>query len=467
MKGRKVTSILQLLLLLLSIPVGIFLVDIKTAFFSRAYRETFGRNANLVINLSQPYDISGKPWKNLAQGGEESDGMLGPVSGKVSLLEPEYIRIDHIYDFYDVVQKDEKGNLIYNWIELDRQIKTILDTGAKPFISLSYMPPAISSGSEVDIPNNWYQWREVVKETIEHISGKNELGIENVYYEVWNEPDLFGGFRLGGKKDYLVMYMNAALGAEDAVNTQEFKVGGPATTGLYENWFRDFLMYGVRNNLRIDFYSWHRYSMDIGDFEDDYSKVQKWIKNYPTYGEIEFIITEAGHDTENHPGYDGKFSAIHTISTNLAMFDKLGKVFQFEVKDGPGPEKYWGRWGILTHENFGEPEEKPRYHAIAFLGNIDRNKFQVFGQGTWVRAVASGRVNHIKVIIVNYDRYLAHSETVPITFLNLPSENFIYKRTDFMGSIREKSVSIESVNFWSTEEYMPPNSAALIEIIAR
>ncbi|MBN1168517.1 hypothetical protein JXA63_01350 [Candidatus Woesebacteria bacterium] len=463
----KLSKIFTLLLILLSIPVGVLLLDRKTYFFSRAYREVSGSKANLVINLRQSYELSGKPWKNLSQGGEETDGMLFAVSDKVSMLQPEYIRIDHVFDFYDVLSRNDDGEIVYNWTKLDSEIKAITDIGAKPFISLSYMPQVLSTGSEVDTASNWGEWRQLVRMTIEHISGKYGLGIKDVYYEVWNEPDLFGSYRLYGQKNYLIMYQNASLGAQDAKNILDFKIGGPATTGLYENWFRDFLMYGVRNNLRIDFYSWHRYSTKIEDFEKDHNNVREWIINYPTYSDIEFIITEAGHNSENDIGYDGEYSAIHTMAVNLGLFEKINKVFQFEIKDGPGPEKYWGRWGMLTHESFGEPEEKPRFWAIDFLNNINRGKFPVFGQGTWVKALASGRVDHIKLIIVNYDPYYSHSETVPITFINLPSEKFIYRRSDFLGGKKERTVNINDVSSWNTEEYFTPNTAAMIEIIAQ
>jgi Glycosyl hydrolases family 39. len=274
MQRNKLFKLIQTVLVGISLPLTVFLVFKQTTFFNRAYYTLVGTKANFVVNLTDAYPYN-PPWGYYAQGGEEKSGMLGSVVEPMRSIKPNYIRIDHIYDFYDVVSRSSEGNLNYNWSKLDAEILAITSMGAKPFISLSYMPPAISSGSEVDIPNSWNDWKLVVEATVEHISGKSGLNITNVYYEVWNEPDLFGGFKLTGAKNYLTLYQHANDGAKSAQNVQPFKFGGPATTGLYKTWFTDFLAYAQRNNLRVDFYSWHRYSKFLKDYEDDVTTVKQ------------------------------------------------------------------------------------------------------------------------------------------------------------------------------------------------
>src|SRR5690606_5022795 len=129
------------------------------------------------------------PWRNLAQGGEDHNWRIGNLTEPVKTLKPEYIRIDHVYDFYDIVQ-GTPGNITFDWTKFDLIIDDILATGAKPYIALSYMPPAISSGDILAYPVHWSDWQLVVQKTIEHLSGTRK--ISDVYYEVWNEPDLFG-----------------------------------------------------------------------------------------------------------------------------------------------------------------------------------------------------------------------------------------------------------------------------------
>lgn len=447
----------------LSIPVSLLLLSQKTTFINRAYFNLFGKEANLVVNLSESYPLV-PSWRFFAQGGEEKDGMLGLIIQPVARLKPEYIRIDHIYDFYGPVKRNSDGLLTFDWTKLDSEIAAIRETGAKPFISLSYMPQAISSGSEVDIPVSWTDWENVVRATIEHISGSDNLAIPDVYYEVWNEPDLFGRFKLTGVKNYLTLYYYAERGARGAENVLPFKFGGPATTGLYKNWFNNFFAYAQKNNLRVDFYSWHRYSRNVDDYEKDITNAWQWILNYIPYANTEFIITESGHDSDVDVGYDNNFSAIHTLALFADTNQKIPKLFVFELKDGPGPKKYWGRWGLLTHERFGMPEAKPRYRAIEFLNNLAGNWLPVYGQGTWVKAFAASDGNVVKTLVVNYDPYEKHIENVPLTFNGLPSTSFIFKRVDFMGQTSEVNVNLNESN-WSTRVIMQPNSAAIFEII--
>src|SRR3972149_1571123 len=52
-------------------------------------------------------------------------------------------------------------------------------------------------------------WQNLAQKTVEHVSGKAGLNLSNVYYEVWNEPDLFGGYKVYGGKNYLDLYSHS------------------------------------------------------------------------------------------------------------------------------------------------------------------------------------------------------------------------------------------------------------------
>lgn len=453
-----------ILILTIALPISIYLLGQKTTIVNKAYYSLFGTKAKLTVNLTGATNETSYAWSNFAQGGEEHERMLEPVAFKIMSLQPDYIRIDHIYDFYEPVKRDSTGKLLYDWQKLDTEIQIILATGAKPYLSLSYTPSVLSSGSELDMPNNLSEWEHIVKATIEHVSGINNMGISDVYYEVWNEPDLFGDFKAGGGKDYLQLYKYAALGAQSTTNTYPFKIGGPATTGLYKSWFDNLLRFAGNNNLRLDFYSWHRYSVNIKDFEGDILNAKSWILRYPKYIDTELIISEAGHDPKVNVSYDNSFSAIHTLALFASTFRKIPKIFTFELKDGPGPKQYWGRWGILTNEIYGEPVEKPRFHAFEFLNRMKGDSYPVYGQGTWVKAFSTRKGDVIRLMLVNYDPYGAHYENVPINFVDVPYQKFIFRRNNFLGQVVDNQIENGGSN-WSTLQLMEPNSAALFEII--
>ena len=373
--------------------------------------------------------------------------MLEPIVVKAKPLKAQYVRLDHIFDFYT------EG-------ELDLTIRDIGAMGAKPFISIS----------DVNPPSDWGVWEGKVQSLVQHISGKNGLNITDVYYEVWNEPDLFGGYKIGGNPSYLDLYAHTVAAASRATNVNPFKIGGPATTALYKNWFDGLLKFASNAKLRLDFFSWHRYSKDLGVFEKDVADVKGWLAAYPDYSGAELLITEMGPNSENDPVYDNGFGAIHAIATNTVLEGKVTRAFNFELKDGPGEKQDWGRWGLFTHEKFGEPVAKPRVSAFTFLNQMLGARINVAGEGSWVKAFGKKSGDLVKLLVVNYDINGTHTEAVPMKFINLKYsqnkiyKNFTFKRTDYGGAKRETLIATDSAE-WSTLEFFKPNTAAIFEIV--
>jgi len=450
---RSIYRVFSILILVVGLVVGLELVRNQASITGRAS----GIKANLVVDVSNPLPDTKNSWRYLAQGGEERGRSLAPVVGQVRNLAPSYIRIDHMYDFFPIVSK-ENGVTTYNWTEFDAYLRDILATGAKPFLSLSYNPVAFGV-KDVDMPN-LTEWRNLVKATIEHISGTNGLGISNVYYEVWNEPDLFGQFKVYPPKDYRDLYKASSDGALAAQNVLPFKIGGPATTSLYRNWFD-----GVTQivGARVDFFSWHQYGIDTEDLAKQIENVQAW-KAQAGEANLELFVTENGVDSANSPYYDNSFSAIHTLSSISIAADKIDGLFQFEIKDGPGPAKLWGRWGILTHEKYGAPEPKPRYRALEFLKPMALGqRVNIAGNGSWVTSFARIDEKSIRLFVVNYDPENKHVEAVPIRFTGIPYEQFTFTRRDFQGS--QTQLPVTPVNKeWQTVQYFRANSAAILEL---
>jgi hypothetical protein len=438
---------------------GIFGINTVREYISRANSEP----ANITIDTKVVIGPLPRPWRYLAQGGEEADWRIQPINKQVKALNPAYIRIDHIYDFYDIV-KGTSGNLSFDFSKFDVILNDIVATGAKPYIALSYMPPAISSGDIVAAPQNYADWQVVVQRTIEHVSGTR--GISDVYYEVWNEPDLFGGWKTYGSKNYLQLYGAAARGAQSARVSQPFKIGGPAITALYKNWFDALLTYASENNLRLDFFSWHRYSNDLDQFRKDMFEVQSWIAKYPQYQPtLEFHVSEWGHDSKNHPGYDSSFGAAHTVAGAIEMIGVVDKAFVFEIQDGKDPagQAFWGRWGMLTHRDFGS-QQKPRYKGMLLLEDLGYERLQLLGKGTYVKAVAARKSQTVfQVLLANYDQRAKNVETVPVTFQNVEPGTYRVTKTYIS---RAKEVSTVATTELGLQITVPLNvsEVALVEV---
>lgn len=401
-----------------------------------------GRLAAITVETDHPLGPLPQPWRGLAQGGDELKTFLDGTNVDVAALRPTYIRIDHIYDQFGVVGR-QNGQLVLNWTELDKLVDKIQSTGAKPFFSLSYMPTELSSGNDTAEPKSWQEWSWLVRKTVEHYSG--EKGLTGVYYEVWNEPDLFGKWTISGKKDYRSLYYYSATGAAAAQNVMPFKLGGPGTTGLYRNWMDGFFPFILQNKLRFDFFSWHRYSQDINVYTQDVQNVDLWLESQPYFSQVEKIVTEMGPDSE--PGKDNNTNAgaAQTVAAARELMYKVDMGMTFAVT---------GQWGILG---------KPRGQALKMLATLNGQRLAVTGEGSWVKAIGTQDGNTYKILLVNYDQRKVHNEIVPVTFVNLKDRAFNIKR-DILGegSWEQQVATTEAI--LQQKIPMGPNSVVMLTL---
>lgn len=432
---------------------------------SRLFSEATGKKATIVVEADKEIGPMPRMWNNFSQGGESHNGMLTAAIKPMQALSPNYVRIDHIYDFYDVV-KNENGRLKFNWTKLDREVEAILKMGAKPFLALSYMPPAL--GSDITgKPDNWDQWQEVVRATIEHYSGKQNKNIDKVYYEVWNEPDLFGNWKAWGDKNYLDLYRQTTIAADNAVNVQSFKLGGPATTGMYRNWIEAMFKMVNEEGLRFDFVSWHRYSLNPEQFKKDVEELSRLLAVYPRLALKEKVVSEWGLDSENNPGYDDNLGAAHTVASVIEMIGAVAKAFSFEIKDGLNPENktFWGRFGMISHEDTGLVL-KPRYQAFKWLNDLGETRLYLSGEGSFVKATAARKNKDVQVYLVNYDKSGRHQETVPVIIKNLLPGNYEMIRESFDGTKESALVKITN-GTWVGQVIMPANEIVRLTLKPR
>ncbi len=433
----------------LLISLVITVIAIPLLFYSfRYFSRAASIKANIVVDVTKTFGPFPDRWKALAQGGEESGvRMLENVVSQVSGLYPRYIRIDHIYDFYDVVSRNSSGNLSFNFSKLDQTVCDIYHTGAKPFLSLGYMPETMSEdGSLIGKPKNWNEWTFLVQKTVEHYSSRETIlpcgALEdfwktNIYYEVWNEPDLeiYGKWKYqSGGKSYSDLYFYSVKGAQQSQNVLPFKIGGPVTTALYKNWIQIFLDFVATNNLRIDFISWHHYSKKTDDFTDDIINLNKWLGESPKYDRYENlprIISEWGYDSEKNQVADTKVGAAHTVASLRNLITaRLEMSFLFEIKDGPSPS-----WGILTYDG----KEKSRYQTLKLLNALEGTQLIVDGEGSNISAIASKNEEKIVLILTNYDESGRNYEAVPVVFKNLDGTSYSFTKRYMDG--RSETVS--------------------------
>jgi len=453
----KFTTITSIIALIVFIPLLIAVVYKTTQLVSKAS----GTKANIVVDTQTTLEeINTDYFHAFAQGGEEPTDMIAPILAETKALAPKVIRIDHIYDHYNVVSKNG-GTLQYDFSKLDEVINTIIKTGATPFLSLSFMPSAIAKdGVIINPPNDWNEWAAVVQRTIEHYSGKSEKNISGMYYEVWNEPDLdqFGSWKTSGEKNYLTLYKYAATGANNAKNVNAFMFGGPSTTGLYKNWIIGL----VNTGARVDFFSWHSYLANPKQFTTDQHNLSNWLLSYPTYNTKPTIITEFGFTGAKSSAYGTAFGTAHTAAVLRELISGGPQyLFSFELIDGPNQENGTG-WGLITHPTNGK-KIKPRYHVYSFFDAMKGKRLQLSGEGSWVTAFASTKNNVIRVLLVNFDAQGTHTEHVPVTFKGLVNGTYTYKETVLSGKTIQGQETVTDKTLKKTV-VATPHSVIMLEL---
>jgi len=416
-------------------------------------------HANILIDTQKvTHPSPSSLWQNLAQGGEETKDMIAPVLPQAKNLQPKYIRIDHLFDYYQVYRGPDN----FDFSQLDKVIDTILVTGAKPMLSLSYTPAMMTkNGQNAAEPQDWNQWYQLVKATAHRYSVQKN--ISHIYYEVWNEPDLFGSWHYRKNPSYLTLYTQSSRAVAAGAANSNYKIGGPSTTALYKNWIVALLDTCQKQNLRLDFVSFHRYSTKISQFQKDAQQLDQILTDYPRHQNIEKIITETGPYSDPHASYDNKFSAIHLLSLITSLSNQINKIFTFELVDGPIPRATDSTgWGLITHPKNGS-HLKPRYQALQFLNQLTGPQLLSSGNGSWVSSIATKNQKTTQVLLVNYDPKDQHYETVPVNFQHLDHGAYKLETSRFLGQTISKNIRILYTHH--TEFItLTPNSAILIEL---
>ncbi len=455
--SNRATSLVSLLALTIFLPLFVTLVYQAYNFVSKAS----GTPASIVVDTKvEQEQIKTDFYHSFAQGGEERKDMLSSVISDVKALRPKFIRLDHLYDNYNVVDRSGSG-LTYNWGELDRAVDSIIATGAKPVLALSYMPNVIArDGVIINPPNDWNEWAQVVQATIEHFSGKSQRNLSDVQYEVWNEPDLeqFGKWSLGGEKNYLTLYKYAAIGAANAKGVNSFGLGGPSTTGLYQRWIESL----VQSGHRVNFFSWHSYLPTPAQYATDQRNIVKWLLPYPSYTLLPKYITEFGFTGAKSKGYGTSYGAAHTVAVIRQLISgSPTALFTFQLKDGPGQADGDG-WGLITNEDNGL-RKKPRYFVFNFLDSMAGTRLALSGEGSWVTGFASQKAEKIRVLLVNFDKSGSHAETVPVTFTNLDAGSYTYREKFLIGKEQTSKEDITGTTL-TKSIYMYAQAIVILEL---
>lgn len=319
-------------------------------------------------------------------------------------------------DMGTLVKKN--GLLIYSFFNADQIIDFLLSIDMRPFVELSFMPAALSSGNttvfhyagNVTPPKSYEAWETVVYKLVDHwVKRYGLVEVSKWFFEVWNEPNL-EAFWTGTQADYFKLYTHTANAIKSV--HPDLKVGGPATAK--NAWITDFLNFCEKNNLPADFISTHHYPTDsFGKPGDD--TLTQLAKSKRS------ILREQAIETKNKskgkPVYytewntsSNPFDALHDLPYASAYIMKtvmeaqgLVEGYSYWTFSDIFEENYFsslpyhGGFGLLNI--YGIP--KPAYRAFELLHRMGDKALPVVAKHPTVDVWVVTNQDVINILIVN------------------------------------------------------------------
>jgi xylan 1,4-beta-xylosidase len=223
--------------------------------------------------------------------------------------------------------EDAAGNPIYDWTIVDKILDTYIQSGAKPFVEIGFMPEAMSTKPEpyrhhwpkdelyvgwTYPPKNFKKWGELVHQlTLHCIARYGKAEAESWYWEVWNEPNI--GYWHGTPEEYDRLYDFAVDGVRRALS--KARVGGPATTGPGNAKAADYLTQFLEHCARgkndatgktgspLDFVTFHakgqpkvvdgRVQMGLAANLRDTDEGFKIVASFPKFAKLPIVLSES------------------------------------------------------------------------------------------------------------------------------------------------------------------------------
>lgn len=380
--------------------------------------------------------------------GRANEGLRADWQRQLTLAHQQcgfkYIRMHGLFDDDMGVYRDYNGKPEYNWQYIDELYDFLERIGMKPFVELGFMPDGLASGSKtifwyrgnVTPPRDMNKWADFIRAFVEH--EKERYGDDEVrtwYFEVWNEPNLTGGFWTGSQQDYFNFYAATAR-AIKSVNPH-YKVGGPATAGC--GWVPDFIHYCDINHAPVDFISTHTYGVDSGYLDatgthgtalsrnpdsiwGDVKRVRHEIAE-SAMPNLELHFTEwSSSYTPADPFHDSYLSAAYIVDKLKHCGDAAQSMSYWTFTDifeesGPRWEAFHGGFGMINYEDI----KKSAYYAYQFLNRLGPVELKESDSSSWICKDNSGGV---QALVWDFTNIFPHTNMINQVFykFDLPAK---------------------------------------------
>ena len=359
------------------------------------------------------------------------------------------------YNLWEIAQlaKDEpaQAKLLENYEEV---IKKISDSGGIVILDLFGTPSGLGRVLDKNSSvRNLTAYKELVKDTIRNLSCNKKY---NIWYEVWNAPDL-GDFFLGEKSEYFALYRVVAEAVKELRQEAKMDIplGGPSTSCWFSNMETNSILFPERSliyelikycsnyKLPLDFISWHAYSSDpaLEKQETIYNKpftklIREWLSYFNFPDNLPLVIDEWNFDTgvniSSKRGVDA-YVAASFIPARLKNMQEAGVDYQtyFCLEDfGSNKEKVTRNLGIFAFDAERSDYKgyaKAGYNILRMINLLGNELLPVQLTDDFVGVIPTKSQDYFAVLIYNY--------IDPAAAMNYLSRDIVY-----LNSAEKKAV---------------------------
>ncbi|RYE27399.1 MAG: glycoside hydrolase [Sphingobacteriaceae bacterium] len=385
-----------------------------------ASAQNLQNDRTISVNTNQIKGPLSKSFNLCIGAGRANEGLRADWQRQLKTAHDEcgfrYIRFHGLLsDDMGVYSEDKTGRSVYNWQYIDELFDFLLRIKMKPFVEIGFMPGALASGNNtifwwkgnVTPPKDYTKWNNLIKAMVTHWTeryGKNEVA--SWYFEVWNEPNLKGGFFTGTQQDYFKLYKETAIAVKSV--SADYRVGGPATAG--NAWVAETIDFCIQQKAPIDFISTHDYgvkqgfldvngdagtvlSQDRNQIADDMLRTKKQITASALPG-LELHYTEwSASYTPADPIHDSYHEAAYILNTVKQAAPQVNSMSYWTFTDifeeaGPRTTPFHGGFGLINYQDI----KKPAYYAYKYLNQLGSTELAHTDSSAIICKDASGNV---------------------------------------------------------------------------
>ena len=335
-----------------------------------------------------------------------------------------YIRMHGLLsDDMGVYNEDAAGHPMYNFQYIDVLYDALLRLKIRPFVELGFMPNKLASGDKtifwwkgnVTPPKDMGKWAGLIRALIAH--WRERYGADEIrswYYEVWNEPDLVGGFFTGTLKDYLNLYQ----ATQEAIKAQcpECRVGGPASAIPFE-YEKEFVKYCAANQVPVDFVATHAYGVKEGYLDESGHKgtvldpsldsvsgrmqhSRELIQQSPLPKlELHFTEWSSAYTPTDfmHDQYHQASFILDKIKRASPYVDSMSYWTFTDIFEENGPRftPFHGGFGLINYQGI----HKPAFYAFEYLSRLGETDVTSSDSQSWITKTGD---NQVQVLLWDY-----------------------------------------------------------------